>query len=137
MGACEQRRSPSRYLIPKGYVGWVRIDFNVSSAPLLEKEAGYWNFTFPESGKIQTSSEMEYGAANDEYYYFDGDSRSSLKQTGWGGGGLIWGGFNGKSEGKAQHVYQYFFVGTEAQLREFGMKSKDQDGHPAVGNLDL
>jgi len=134
--ACEQQRSPSRYLIPQGYVGWVRIDFNVNGAPQLRKEADYWNFKFPASGKIQTSSEMEYGTANDEYYYYVGESRSALKETGRGGGGMIWGGLNGKKEGKAQEVYQYFFVGTETQLREFGTKSKDQDGHPVVGNLN-
>jgi hypothetical protein len=78
---------------------------------------------------------VEYGAANDEYYYYSGDGRSSLKQTG-GGGGLICAGFNGNGEGSPE-VHQYFFVGTEAQLSEFGWKSKDEDGHPKVGNMDL
>jgi len=137
MHACQQQRTPSRYLIPQGYVGWVRIDFSVSGAPQLLKENGHWNFTFPDSGKIQTSSEMEYGAVDDEYYYYSGNSRTSLKETGWGDGGMIWGGFNGKKEGNDQKIYQYFFVGTEAQLSEFGLKSKDEDGHPKVGNIHL
>jgi len=57
-----------------------------------------------------------------------------LKQTGWDGGGMIWAGFNGKQGEK--EVYQYFLVGTEKQLKEFGWKEKDEEGiHPRVGNI--
>ena len=131
-----QQRTPSRYLIPQGYVGWVRIDFSARGAPQLSKETGFWEFRFPDSGKIQTSSAIEYGVAKDEYYYYSGDTRTLLK-TGGDGGGMIWGGFNGKKEGNSPEIYQYFFVGTAAQLREFGWKSKDEDGHPKVGKIDL
>jgi len=133
--ACGRRRSPSRYLIPQDYVGWVRIEFNINGAPVLEKEDGYSRFTIPESGRLQTSSSIEYGVAHDEYYYYSPRGRTVLKETRSGGNGLIWAAFTGKDEDRYPETYQYFFVGTEAQLKEFGWKSKDADGHPIVGNI--
>lgn len=131
----DQTRRPSRYLIPQGYVGWVRIDFNIKDSPPLPLEAGFYLFKFPESGRIQTSSNMEYGAAPDEHYYYAGDDRKALRSSGWGGGGLIWAGFNGGAQG-AKEVHEYFFVGTEAQLKEFGWKEKDEEHLcPKVGPL--
>src|SRR2546429_9618871 len=130
-----QQRRPSRYLIPEGYVGWVRIDFNIKDAPSLSVEDGYYLFKFPPSGRIQTSSDMEYGAAKDEFYYYSGDTRHLLKETGWGHGGMIWAGFNGGAQGEKE-VHQYFFVGTEEELKEFGWKEKDEEGiHPKVGPI--
>ena len=131
----DQTRRPSRYLIPEGYVGWVRIDFNIKDAPPLPIENGSYLFKFPDSGRILTSSDMEYGAASDEYYYYAGDDRKSLRGSGWGGGGMIWAGFNGGQQG-AKEVHQYFFIGTEAQLKEFGWKEKDeQHTYPKVGPI--
>jgi hypothetical protein len=134
--ACqEQRRRPSRYLIPEGYVGWVRIDFNIKDAPSLPIEDGQYLFKFPSSGRIQTSSDIEYGGANDDYYYYSGDTRRLLKSTGWGKGGMIWAGFNGKAQDEKE-VYEYFFVGTEEELKEFGWEEKDEAGiHPKVGPI--
>jgi hypothetical protein len=131
----DQTRRPSRYLIPEGYVGWVRIDFNITDAPPLPLENGFYVFKFPESGRIQTSSDMEYGVAHDEYYYYADKDRKALQRSGWGGGGLIWGGFNGGAQG-AKEVHEYFFVGTEAQLKEFGWKEKDEEHlYPKVGPI--
>lgn len=132
--ACQKQRRPSRYLIPEGYVGWVRIDFNINGAPPLPIEDGYFLFKFPASGRIQTSSDMEYGWANDEHHYYSGDTRTPLNESGWGGGGMIWAGFNGGKQGEKE-VYQFFFVGTEKELKEFGWKEKDEDGNPKVGNM--
>jgi hypothetical protein len=42
-GSCQgQQRRPSLYLIPDGYVGWVRIDFSVEPSPGLSLEDGYY-----------------------------------------------------------------------------------------------
>jgi len=69
----KQKRRPSRYLIPEGYVGWVRIDFNIVAAAPLPVEDGYLLFRFPASGRLQTSFDLEYGWALDQYYYYSGD----------------------------------------------------------------
>jgi hypothetical protein len=48
--ACqEKQRHPSRYLIPEGYAGWVRINFRVKDAPLIPIEDGRYLFKFPSS----------------------------------------------------------------------------------------
>lgn len=38
----EEKRRPSRYLIPDGYVGWVRIDYKIKEAPALPIEDGFY-----------------------------------------------------------------------------------------------
>ena len=46
-GCQEKERRPSRYLIPDGYVGWVRINFNVKDALPVSFEDGHYLFKFP------------------------------------------------------------------------------------------
>lgn len=49
----QTRTLPYRFLIPEGYVGWIRVDFDVSGAPRLPIEDGFYIFEFPESGRLQ------------------------------------------------------------------------------------
>jgi hypothetical protein len=139
--ACqEQQRRSSRYLIPEGYVGWVRVNFDVKDAPPLSIEDGYYLFKFASDGKLNTSSGMEYGWGSDEYYYYSSNTRRKLKATGWGGGGMIWGDFNGAAQsgqGADEPPYQFFFVGTEEQYKKYGLNmKKDELGRPQVGPMD-
>jgi hypothetical protein len=136
--ACQGRqRRPSRYLIPEGYMGWVRVDFKVKDAPATPFEDGYYLFKFPLSGKIETSSDIEYGVAKDEYYYYSDTTRRLLKVTGWGGGGMIWTGFNGSAQGNNEPPYEYFFVGTEDEENRYADKvDRDDANHPKVGPID-
>jgi hypothetical protein len=134
----EQRRRASRYLIPKGYVGWVKIDFQIKGAAPLPIEEGFYLFQFPADGKIKTSSGIEYGAANDEYYYFAGENREKLTVSGWGAGGMVWGQFNGNSQGlnnQPLEIHEYFFIGSEEQFKRCGAE-KDEQYHPKVGPMD-
>jgi uncharacterized protein DUF6843 len=107
--------------VPDGYVSWIKINFREQNAAALPIEDGYYVARIPESGELKTSSDIEYGWAKDEYYYYSSnDTRHLLKATGWGGGGLIWGGFNGKEENSNHEVvqtYLQFFVGTEDQYK--------------------
>ncbi len=132
----EQRRRPSRYLIPEGYVGWVRIDFNIIDAPPLPIEDGYYLFKIPPSGLLQTSSDIEYGWASDEFYYYSGESRRKLLSSGWGGGGMVWGGYNGSSGNHPErtNVHAGLFIGTEEEFNRYG-PLKDENYNPRVGNV--
>ena len=122
--ACrEANRTPRTYLIPDGYVGWVKIDFKVKDAPALRTEDGSYVLEFPPSGRLQTSSPNEYGPAIEEYFYYSGNERKPLKFTTWDGGGMIWGGFAGSKQG-AEETYEGFFVGTEEQFKTFGANSR-------------
>lgn len=135
----DTNRRPSRYLIPDGYVGWLRIDFDIEKEPALPVEEGYFLFKFSPSGHIKTSSDIEYGWASDEFYYYSENSRTQLKSTGWGGGGMIWGGSNGwlgSTYEERTATYQHLFVGTEDQFNKYA-GLKNEDGLPKVGNLNV
>jgi hypothetical protein len=130
-------RRPERHLIPEGYVGWLRIDFGIKDAPPIPVEDGYHLFKFSSSGRLQTSTENEYGWAKDEFYYYSDSTRIRLAATGWGAGGMIWGesnGWSGTTYEKRTATYEHFFVGTEEQFRKYA-DLKNEDGLPKVGNL--
>jgi hypothetical protein len=121
--ACHKQRQASRHLMPDGYVGWVKIYFKVANAPALPIEDGYYLFKFPASGVLQTSSAMEDGWAQDQYFYYSAETRRPLKVTGRDGDGLIWAGYNGEGGNvppQASEFYEGFFVGTEAEYKDYG-----------------
>ena len=101
----------------------VRLLLNVEGAPPLPIEDGYYLFRIPPSGLLETSSDIEYGWASDEYYYYAGDSRQKLPATGWGGGGIIWGGYNGSSGNHPERisVHTGMFIGTEEEFNQYGV----------------
>ncbi len=112
-------RHSSRFLIPEGYVGWVRVEFQVNGAPPLPVEGGEYLFKFPPSGLLRTSSSEEYGWAKDHYFYYSEKGTRILPDTSVGGGGLIWGKINGEASGpQGKRKYEEFFVGTERQFKE-------------------
>jgi hypothetical protein len=128
-------RTPHRYLIPDGYVGWVRVDFGVEGTSEIARSDSFYVFRIPKSGLLRTSSKLNYGVASDEYYYYAGDTLRRLPITQSGAGGMIWSGFNGSStQGPNEHVYEYFFVGTEQQFEALGKRDLSPGGRPQVGN---
>ena len=136
--ACQDKqRRPNRYLIPDGYVGWVRINYRIKEAPVLPIEDGHYLFKFPESGLINTSSEGEEGSASDEYYYYSNDKRQPIQSN--TDDSMIWGGvaFGTKTIlGQEPTRYAEFFVGTEEQFKEVGLKCKDSELNPIIGPLE-
>jgi uncharacterized protein DUF6843 len=109
------RRPPSRFLIPSGYVGWVRVEYRVSSAPSLPREGKYLLVKVDGEGRLQTSSDLPPGWGRDQFFYYNGNGRQALSNAGWCKGGMIWGEMaepNGKSG-----TTQRFFVGNEDQFR--------------------
>lgn len=112
-------RPPSRYLVPDGYVGWVRVEYRVSGAPPLPMEDGRLIFQFPQKPFLQTSSPEQFGWAKDEFFYYRDGALRPLAQTGRGGGGEIWGRINGEATTiTGRHQYEEFFVGTERQFEQ-------------------
>ncbi len=117
LDGCTSGASPSRFLIPKGYVGWVTIRHYAKDAP-PSLTGDRYVYQIPASGTLATSSPIEGGWAHDEYFYYgNNDSLVPLHETGWGGGGMIWAGetISGGSTGNA--TSERFFVGTEEQFR--------------------
>jgi hypothetical protein len=136
---CHQRhRRGSRYLIPKGYIGWIKVNYKVEGAQALPIEDNLYLFKVPFDGRINAPSDIEYGSSHEEYYYYSDSRREELHGTGWGHGGMLWGQFNGRAGGSKKEsleTYQYFFVGSEEQFRKCGSE-KENDGHPKVGPLN-
>ena len=85
-----QRRPPSLFLIPSGYIGWVKIEYRVPSAPPLPREGKYLLVVLDGDGSLQTSSNLPTGWAHDQFFYYSGSSRQALSNAGWCKGGMIW-----------------------------------------------
>jgi hypothetical protein len=110
-------RHPTRFLVPKAYVGWVKIEYGRDAAP-LEMANGKYICRIPPSGVLVTSSLLEEGWAKDEYFsYADDGSLDVLPDTGWGGGGMIWAGSVTGDPSGAKRFTQNFYVGKEDQYR--------------------
>ena len=123
-------RYPTRFLIPKGYVGWVKVKYG-ETAPPLEMSDGTYICRIPANGILATSSRLEDGWAKDEYFYYsDNDSLEALPDTGWGGGGMIWAGNVGWEQpqdgSRPMRVAQSFYVGREDQYRRSETHAPDQ-----------
>lgn len=109
------RRPPTRLLIPSGYVGWVRIEYQVPNAPPLPREGKYLLLRLEKNGTLRTSSDLPAGWAHDQFFYYSEKTRRPLSNAGWCKGGMIWGEVTVPNE--ASPMLQKFFVGTEDQFR--------------------
>lgn len=109
------RRPPSRFLIPSGYVGWVRVEYNVSSAPPLAREGKYRLLRLEKDGTLKTSSDLPEGWGRDQFFYYSESTRQPLSNAGWCKGGMIWNEETGSDTRSSR--FQRFFVGTQDQFR--------------------
>ncbi len=142
VGCQVKEHRPSRFLIPQNYIGWVRIDFNIESAPTLPIENNYYLFKIPLTGHLETSSDIEYGVADDQYFYYSGNDRKKIQLSTADDSGMIRAGFNGQHEKGTMNsnvqqlisTYQYFFVGTDEDLQKYG-QAKDENSNPKLGDL--
>lgn len=108
----------SRFLIPGGYVGWVKVEFGVAGVPPLPVDGGNYKFEIPASGVFQTSSAEQFGPNTDEYYYVSGSELQHLPSTG-STGRMIWARMNGEAGTvTSPQRYEQFFVGTEQQFKQ-------------------
>jgi hypothetical protein len=109
------RRPPSRFLIPSGYTGWITIQYRVASAPPLPREGKFLLVRLTANGSLRTLSNLPEGWADDQFFYYSGNTRQALSNAGWCKGGRIWGEEIGRKDGTG--LFQKFFVGNESQFR--------------------
>ena len=105
----------ARYLVPRGYVGVIRADFNVRGAPPLPTESdGYYLVRFPPGGWMKTSSPRTFGHGNVAFFWYSGHHREPLqwRRTIW----LVESGTGGGIHGYGAH--ESYFVGTWKQYRK-------------------
>ncbi len=106
-----------RFFIPEGYSGWVRVEFEVPGAPVLQSGAGQTALEIPSSGILQTSSPEQYGWARDYYYFRSSSGIRTIPDS--GPARLVWGKINGEASGSSgKRKYEEFFVGTEQQYKD-------------------
>lgn len=110
-------RRSSRFLIPEGYTGWVRVEFDVQGEPALLSEDGQYLLRIPPNGLLKTSSPEQFGWAKDAYYFYSGAGLHSLHDS--GSDQLISGKINGEAMGPpGKRKYEEFFVGTNQQFKQ-------------------
>ena len=107
-------KPPTRFLVPEGYVGWQRLEYNVEGASTVSDEGGVRVFRFPSSGILTTSSPGPEDEADIEYLYYSTDgSVKPVSSDYWHGDGRIWGEHAGSHGGRRSEFG--FFVGTQEQ----------------------
>lgn len=80
--ACHGGTKGYRFVLPEGYVGWVRVDFSVDEASPLSIEEGFRLVVIPEGGTVSTSDPILLGQFREEVYYGSGDSRTRAPDFG-------------------------------------------------------
>jgi hypothetical protein len=113
--SAHKQNSPiSRFLIPEGYVGWLRVEHDVECALPIPVEDGVRIFRFTGASVLETSSPMPEDAAERQYFYYAADgSERNLAADYRNGNGMIWQETPGSRGGKMRMFI--FFVGTEEQ----------------------
>lgn len=137
----QTRPLPYRFLIPEGYVGWIRVDFDVPGAPPLPVEDGFYIFKFPESGRLQSSSGDVVESRRNEFRYYSTEESYQLKVVGPIEKRMVHGEFSGPGPRHIAPVpnhYRYFFIGPtdvfdRYQASDQRVGPHESDGYPKVG----
>jgi hypothetical protein len=137
----QDKTFPYRFLIPEGYVGWIRIDFDVVGAPEIPIEDGFYVFKVLESGRLQTSSSDLVESTRNQFFYYSGAGRYRIRLGGPLENRLVQGEFSGPGSGHLPPVpnhYRYIFIGPlQAFEKDRAIDPKarlrEPDGYPKVG----
>jgi hypothetical protein len=66
--SCNRGSRREVWIVPIGYRGWLRLDYNVAGAPVLPIENGSYLVRIPRSGRLQTSTANMPQIDHDSYY---------------------------------------------------------------------
>jgi hypothetical protein len=132
-----------RFLIPEGYVGWVRVDFDVPGAPELPVDDGFYIFKFQKSGRLQTSSSDNRISRYNEYYYYSDTTKYKLDIDSTRPNYTILEEFSGPgpmNDVPIPYHYRYALIGPRSLLRDYRSTSgkiapKEKDSLPKVGAI--
>jgi hypothetical protein len=114
------RVRPSQFLIPEGYVGWVRVEYSVPGTPPLPIADGYYVIRIPANGRLKTSTKKDLGWADNQYYYVSGKTRQPLKEWEYGKDSMVWDNATSSAgDDDLDTVDLIFFIGTKAQYHQF------------------
>jgi len=138
-----QQASHYSFLIPEGYVGWIRVDFEVPGAPPLTIENGFYILKFSDTGRVQTSSRdlLESWVTNDQFLYYSTEKPYLLKLKVGGPDEtkMVHGQFSGPGPGHpVPNPYRYYFIGPKdvfdrVEASDPSTAPREPDGYPKVG----
>ena len=132
LSAWRSTRRSLEFLVPEGYSGWVRVEFEIPDEAPLPVESAHTVVRIPPSALLRTSSQEPYGWAQDTYRFYSSTGLSPLPDS--GPGRLIWGKINGEASGSAgKRKYEEFFVGTEQQFKSQMKEDMPRDPTPNAG----
>ncbi|MDQ6720135.1 MAG: hypothetical protein M3003_04985 [Candidatus Dormibacteraeota bacterium] len=105
LGTACNTRTPDRWEIPSGYVGWIVAQYESSACSALPLDRGYKVLKVNDRGRICTSDKQESGEAFDKFFYVNsGGQANEIDQR-----TLIWGSVYSSTK------RSFHFVGTETQ----------------------
>lgn len=107
-------RTPVQYMIPDGYVGWIYIYYHVKEAESIPMIDGKYVVIVENDGTLSTSNRLEYGVAQDQYYYVSKNNELTPLPIET----MIHAGSVGGSEDSMgeKSTYERFFVGSKAEF---------------------
>jgi len=115
--AHDQSLPVSKFLIPQGYVGWLRVEYDVECSPPIPVEDGVRILRFTGASVLETSSPMPEDSVERQYFYYAADgSERNLAADYRSGKGMIWQERPGSRGGKMSMFV--FFVGTQEQSKD-------------------
>ncbi|MCA1623221.1 MAG: hypothetical protein LC768_15170 [Acidobacteria bacterium] len=81
-----------KFIIPQGYVGWVRISYEVPDASPLPIEDGNLMYRIPDTGFLETSSKKKEDVLGSAKFFYNTENKlTEIKPSFWDGGGMILG----------------------------------------------
>ena len=117
-------RKSIAFVIPQGYVGWIRVKYNVPNALPLPIRNGYYLARIPANGLLKTSTVEDEGWGRDTFYYVTktgGETR--LPSDGSGPNLLVWGDSGRTNE-------RMLFIGTKKQFDDAQRLIRGKDPGP-------
>lgn len=117
-GASQVARTPDTFLVPRGYIGWIRVDYGVHGAAPLTRVNGRLVHRIPASGYLKTSTVSQEGMAQDEFYFVEGQHRERLDNS-EDATGMVWNQMTGFSldENTSPDLTQLtMFIGSQSQF---------------------
>src|ERR1035441_3603672 len=79
LAACRPAWKRELWIIPRDYVGWLRLDYSVTDQPALPVENGRYIVRMPATGRMQTSSMNTASIDTNEYAVEDSTGRHRLE----------------------------------------------------------
>lgn len=121
-----------RVILPDGYIGWVRVDFGIPSAPALEiNQSGYEaTVMVPESGVVATRSNILVGMHDFYDFYYQEPNGFKRVPKSLYVKNLDAGGFTAKdtkSPLAIKPLSWYFFIGPKSLRNNIGRNTTTAD----------